>query len=292
MKKVSQSVASFDDFLAITKKLNLRNSVFVDNTANDALPTYYKNYLKHSIAVIACNKIACSSDYKVYENLKYLSRQYNAPFLFETNVGAGLPIIDTLQNLINSGDEVTKIQAVLSGSLNFIFNNFDKEHSFFEVVRQAGIEGYTEPDPRIDLSGVDVMRKILILLRESGKQMELEDIKNKSFLPKSSLEAKTVDEFMNSLKEEREHFDALRLAADNGNCRLKYVAEYKDGVAEVGLQHIPKDHPFYNLDGKDNIVLFYTNRYKDQPLIIKGAGAGAEVTASGIFGDIIRTANM
>lgn len=288
----SKAVASFDDFLATTKKLNLRNSVFVDNTANDVLPTFYKDYLKHSIAVIACNKIACSSDYKVYENLKYLSRQYNAPFLFETNVGAGLPIIDTLQNLINSGDEVTKIQAVLSGSLNFIFNNFDEDHSFFEVVRQAGIEGYTEPDPRIDLSGVDVMRKILILLRESGKKMELEDIKNNSFLPKSSLEVVTVDEFMNSLKEEGAHFDALRLTAENENCRLKYVAEYKDGKAEVGLQNIPKDHPFYNLDGKDNIVLFFTNRYKDQPLIIKGAGAGAEVTASGIFGDIIRTANM
>ena len=288
----SEEVAGFDDFLAKTKKLNLRNSVFVDNTANDELPLYYKNYLKHSIAVIACNKIACSSDYRMYKNLKTLSRQYNAPFLFETNVGAGLPIIDTLQNLINSGDEVTKIQAVLSGSLNFIFNNFDDEHSFYDVVEQAGIEGYTEPDPRIDLSGVDVMRKILILLRESGMEMELEDIKNKSFLPKSSLEANSVDQFLKSLKNEADHFESLRKDAELEDCRLKYVAEYKDGTAEVGLQHIPKDHPFYNLDGKDNIVLFYTNRYKDQPLIIKGAGAGAEVTASGIFGDIIRTANM
>jgi len=287
----SNEVASFDDFLLNVKKLNLRNSVFIDNTANSLLPSYYAKYLKQSIAVIACNKIACSSDYKIYKNLKYLSRQYNAPFLFETNVGAGLPIIDTLQNLINSGDEITQIQAVLSGSLNFIFNNFDEELSFYEVVQQAGIEGYTEPDPRIDLSGVDVMRKILILLRESGMEMELEEIKNRSFLPKSSQEAESVDDFLQTLTKEADHFERLRKDAEEKDCRLKYVAEYKDGKAEVGLQHIPKDHPFYNLDGKDNIVLFYTNRYKDQPLIIKGAGAGAEVTASGIFGDIIRTAN-
>ena len=287
----SKEKASFDKFLSHVKKLNLRNSVFVDNTANEKLTSYYQDYLKESIAVIACNKIACSAEYKSYKNLKFLSRQYSAPFLFETNVGAGLPIIDTLQNLINSGDEVTQIQAVLSGSLNFIFNNFDKEHSFYKVVQEAGLEGYTEPDPRIDLSGVDVMRKILILLRESGKVMELEDIENLSFLPKTSEEASTVKEFMETLKEEKEHFEDLRLNAEKVNSRLKYVAEYKDGKAQVGLQHIPMDHPFYNLDGKDNIVLFYTNRYCDQPLIIKGAGAGADVTASGIFGDIIRTAN-
>ncbi|MCF6297502.1 MAG: bifunctional aspartate kinase/homoserine dehydrogenase I [Flavobacteriaceae bacterium] len=283
--------SNFDDFISQVKKLNLRNSVFVDTTANDKLPSFYASYLKESIAVVACNKIACSSEYNNYQNLKLLSREYNAPFLFETNVGAGLPIIDTLQNLITSGDEVTQIQAVLSGSLNFIFNNFDGKSSFFNVVEQAGTEGYTEPDPRVDLSGVDVMRKILILLRESGKVMELGDIENKSFLPQLSLEADSIDDFMETLKKEAIHFDSLRKNAEEKNCRLKYVAEYKDGKAQVGLQHIPKDHPFYNLDGKDNIVLFYTHRYKDQPLIIKGAGAGADVTASGIFGDIIRTAN-
>jgi len=283
--------AHIDNFYNRVKKLNLRNSVFVDNTANDKLPAMYAKYLRDSIAVVACNKIACSSNFENYQNLKYLSRKYNAPFLFETNVGAGLPIIDTLQNLINSGDEVTQIQAVLSGSLNFIFNNFDADHAFAEVVHQAGIEGYTEPDPRIDLSGVDVMRKILILLRESGKKMELDDIENDSFLPKSSLEADSVADFVETLKIEADHFDKLRKDAEKNNCRLKYVAEFKDGKAKVGLQHIPTDHPFYNLDGKDNIVLFYSKRYKDQPLIIKGAGAGADVTASGIFGDIIRTVN-
>ncbi len=283
--------AHIDNFYNRVKKLNLRNSVFVDNTANEKLPAMYAKYLRDSIAVVACNKIACSSNFENYQNLKYLSRKYNAPFLFETNVGAGLPIIDTLQNLINSGDEVTQIQAVLSGSLNFIFNNFDADHAFVEVVHQAGIEGYTEPDPRIDLSGVDVMRKILILLRESGKKMELTDIENDSFLPKLSLEADSVADFLKTLKIEAVHFEKLRKDAEKKGCRLKYVAEFKDGKAKVGLQHIPSDHPFYNLDGKDNIVLFYSKRYKDQPLIIKGAGAGADVTASGIFGDIIRTVN-
>ena len=284
-------VANLNAFYVNVKKLNLRNSVFVDNTANAIVSNFYANYLKESIAVVACNKIACSSEYNNYKNLKKLSREFHAPFLFETNVGAGLPIIDTLQNLITSGDEITQIQAVLSGSLNYIFNNFDETNSFYDVVKQAGIEGFTEPDPRIDLSGVDVMRKILILVRESGIKMQLDDITNNSFLPKSSLNAKSINAFNETLKKEAIHFENIRQEAVDKGCKLKYVAEFKNGKAEVGLQHITKDHPFYNLDGKDNIVLFYTNRYKDQPLIIKGAGAGADVTASGIFGDIIRTVN-
>jgi len=283
--------SDMNDFLQGIKDLNLRNSVFVDNTANNKVPDFYAACLEQSIAVVACNKIACSSDFSNYQRLKYLSRKYNAPFLFETNVGAGLPIIDTLNNLISSGDQINEIQAVLSGSLNFIFNNFNADTTFYDVVEKAGLEGYTEPDPRIDLSGIDVMRKILILMRESGRKTELDEITNDSFLPEASLAANSVSDFMQTLKTEAGHFESLRTEAEQKNCRLKYVASFKDGEAKVGLQHIPEGHPFYNLDGKDNIVLFYTNRYVDQPLIIKGAGAGAEVTASGIFGDIIRTGN-
>jgi aspartokinase/homoserine dehydrogenase 1 len=277
-----------DLFHQKASELNYRNSIFVDNTASEEISTRYAAYLKKSFAVVTCNKIACAASHENYQQLKDLSREYQAPFLFETNVGAGLPIIDTLKNLVASGDEITRIQAVLSGSLNFIFNHFDAEHSFYEVVKQAGVEGYTEPDPRIDLSGVDVMRKILILARESKHAMELEDIENDSFLPASSLEADSVDAFMESLQKESDHFNQLQEKAASKGTRLKFLAEFDRGKARVGLQEIPADHPFYHLDGKDNIVLFYTKRYHEQPLIIKGAGAGAEVTASGLFADIIR----
>ena len=282
---------NMDLFYKKVTDLNHRNSIFVDNTANENISKLYATYLKESVAVVTCNKIACSSEYTNYLNLKQLAREYNAPFLFETNVGAGLPIIDTLKNLIASGDKVNKIQAVLSGSLNFVFNNFNEENSFYNVVEQAGIQGYTEPDPRIDLSGVDVMRKILILARESGTRLELSDIENDSFLPESSLAVDTVPEFLETLKLETEHFNKIYKKAAANGCRLKFVAEFNNGNAKVGLQEIPADHPFYNLDGSDNIVLFFTDRYPIQPLIIKGAGAGADVTASGLFADIIRIGN-
>ncbi|MDG1778627.1 MAG: bifunctional aspartate kinase/homoserine dehydrogenase I [Flavobacteriaceae bacterium] len=280
------------EFFEKAKELNLRNSVFVDITANEAIAKTYEHYLEESIAVVACNKIACSSNIQYYERLKTLSRKYNAPFLFETNVGAGLPVIDTLNHLIASGDRIIAINAVLSGSLNFIFNNFNAENTFHDVVKTAQAEGYTEPDPRIDLSGIDVARKLLILIRESGESIEIEDIKNDSFLPKGALEAKNVAAFYELIKTKDSAFKALLNAAETKNARLKYVATYKDGLASVGLKEIPEDHPFYNLEGKDNIVMFYTNRYKDQPLIIKGAGAGAAVTASGLFADIIRASNI
>ncbi|NND61699.1 MAG: bifunctional aspartate kinase/homoserine dehydrogenase I [Flavobacteriaceae bacterium] len=273
------------------KNLNLRNSVFIDITANAEIANSYASYLKESIAIIACNKIACSSELTSYKNLMNLSRKYNAPFLFETNVGAGLPVINTLNNLINSGDTVTSIKAVLSGSLNFIFNHFNEATTFHDVVKQAQAEGYTEPDPRIDLSGVDVARKILILARESGFELDIEDIENEMFLPKESMQAKSVDDFYETLKQFSDHFDQLYNEAQANDSRLKYVAEFTNGKAKVGLQQVKKEDPFYNLDGKDNIVLFYTSRYVDQPLIIKGAGAGAEVTASGLFGDIISLGN-
>lgn len=284
--------ADKNSFFDTVQKLNYRNSIFVDNTASDEVASTYDAYLGNSISVVTCNKIACSSNYENYQGLKNMAREYNAPFLFETNVGAGLPIIDTLKHLIASGDKVLKIQAVLSGSLNFVFNNFNDKIAFHDVVKQAQEEGYTEPDPKIDLSGIDVMRKILILARESGNRLEIDDIENKSFLPKESLETKSNEDFFASLKKYENDFQDLYTQANEADCKLKYVAQYEDGRASVGLQQIPKNHDFYNLQGSDNIVLFYTERYPNQPMIIKGAGAGAEVTASGIFADIIRIGNF
>tara|TARA_B100000767_G_scaffold275429_1_gene312327 strand:- start:57 stop:2495 length:2439 start_codon:yes stop_codon:yes gene_type:complete len=283
---------SLEKFYKRVKESNHRNSVFIDNTANQQVSEVYEKYLRQSISVVTCNKIACASSYENYKALKEISRKYNASFLFETNVGAGLPIIDTLKNLINSGDQIHKIQAVLSGSLNFVFNNFNENSTFHNVVEQAQQEGYTEPDPKIDLSGVDVARKILILARESGYQLELEDISKNAFLPLDTLETKNNEDFYTSLIKHENHFQKIYAEANDKDCRLKYVAEFKDGKATVGLQHIATDHPFYNLEGSDNIVLFFTERYPENPLLIKGAGAGAEVTASGIFADVIRIANQ
>jgi aspartokinase/homoserine dehydrogenase 1 len=284
--------ASIESYYEKIVALNQRNSIFVDITANAEVAGIYGKYLKQSIAVVACNKIACSADYEQYIKLKQLSKNYYAPLLFETNVGAGLPIIDTLNNLIASGDRVRKIQAVLSGSLNFVFNNFAPGGNFHDVVQDAKAEGFTEPDPRIDLSGVDVARKILILARESGLKMDLEDIENKSFLTENNLKSDSIEHFFETLKEDAAHFEKLVAdAAAKGN-RLKYVAQLDNGKASVGLQDVPPGHPFYNLEGKDNIVLFFTDRYPEQPLLIKGAGAGGDVTASGLFSDIIRTSTF
>ena len=276
------------NFFEKAKALNLRNSIFLDNTASETISKMYEHYLSESISVVTCNKIACSWEFEAYQKLKDLSREYGAPFLFETNVGAGLPIIDTLQNLIASGDMVHKIEAVLSGSLNFIFDNYNTTIPFHQVVREAMREGYTEPDPKIDLSGVDVARKILILVRESKYNMEMEDIENIPFIPKKSWRTTTNEAFFDSLEKYEEEFVKLYNNAADKGCRIKYVAEFNDGKARVGLQHINWGHEFYNLEGKDNIVIFHTDRYSSQPLIVKGAGAGADVTASGIFADVIR----
>jgi len=284
--------ADKEKFYARVKELNYRNSILVDNTASTEVAATYESYLKQSISVVTCNKIACSSDFDNYKKLKDLSREYGAPFLFETNVGAGLPIIDTLKNLIASGDKVLKIQAVLSGSLNFVWNNFNDKTTFYEIVKRAQEEGYTEPDPKIDLSGIDVMRKILILARESGYKLDIGDIVNESFLPEESLKTTNNEDFFVSLQAHENRFQELYREALKAENKLKYVAEFSDGNASVGLKQIPKGHDFYNLEGSDNIVLFYTERYPNQPMIIKGAGAGAEVTASGIFADIIRIGNF
>lgn len=291
-KLASGEKADKTEFFETIQKLNYRNSIFVDNTASGDVASTYASYLGNSISVVTCNKIACSSEFENYQHLKDLARAYNAPFLFETNVGAGLPIIDTLKHLIASGDRVLKIQAVLSGSLNFVFNNFNDHTTFHDIVKQAQEEGYTEPDPKIDLSGIDVMRKILILARESGNRLEIDDIANNSFLPEESLNTTNNEDFFASLVKYEERFQEMYAKAAAKDSKLKYVAQYENGEASVGLQEIPKGHDFYNLEGSDNIVLFYTERYPNQPMIIKGAGAGADVTASGIFADIIRIGNF
>lgn len=266
---------------------NLRNSVFVDVTANEDVAKSYESLLQKSISVVACNKIAASSAYANYEHLKNMAREYNTSFLFETNVGAGLPVIGTLNDLMRSGDEVQKMQAVLSGTLNFVFNNYDGTKPFATVVKQAQDEGYTEPDPRLDLGGTDVMRKILILAREAGYKMEMADITNDVFLPEECMQG-DVAAFYKALEKNESHFKKLYDAAAAKDCKLKFVAQLENGKASVGLQHIGKEHDLYHLYGKDNVVLFYTRRYSQQPLVIKGAGAGAEVTASGVFADILR----
>jgi aspartokinase/homoserine dehydrogenase 1 len=285
---------NLNGFVELIREQNLRNSVFADVTANETVAGVYERLLEKSVSVVACNKIAASSSYAHYRNLKNLAREFNCSFLFETNVGAGLPVIGTLSDLLRTGDQVNRIEAVLSGTLNFVFNHYNGKRSFAEVVKQAQDEGYTEPDPRLDLSGTDVMRKIMILARESGYPIEMDAIVNHSFLPESCMKG-SVDDFYKAMAVEEEHFKKIFEEADKNGKKLKFVASFRNEngklQAEVGLQHIDPTHNLYHLYGKDNIVLFYTNRYTDQPLVVKGAGAGAEVTASGVFADIMRTQN-
>lgn len=283
--------SSPEAFADLIVEKNLRNSVFVDVTANADIVGVYERILSKSVPVVACNKIAASAEFVKYSRLKSLAREYNARFLFETNVGAGLPIINTLNDLTRSGDRVNRIEAVLSGTLNFVFNNYDGTRSFAEVVRQAQDEGYTEPDPRLDLSGTDVARKILILAREAGCALEMSDIENAGFLPESCL-AGSVDDFYRELEANEAHFRSLLDAAADKGLSLKYIASFGGGKASVGLQSIDSAHNFAGLSGKDNAVLFYTNRYPEQPLVVKGAGAGADVTAAGVFADIIRATKL
>lgn len=277
-----------ENFVKKIHSLNLRNSIFVDNTASEQVAQLYDQFLTKGIGVVTCNKIACSSLYESYKNLKKLARDFTAPFLFETNVGAGLPIISTLNDLVYSGDKIHLIEAVLSGSLNFIFNSYQANRSFADTVYEAQKKGYTEPDPRVDLSGIDVMRKILILIRECGEAIELEDISQKPFLPDDCMKAQTVEDFYKAMIKHEGYFFKLREQAQSEGKRLRFMARYAHKKASVGLQAIGAEHPFYQLDGKDNMILYTTQRYAEQPLIVKGAGAGAEVTASGIFSDIIK----
>tara|TARA_R110002124_G_scaffold183735_5_gene351206 strand:+ start:15143 stop:17578 length:2436 start_codon:yes stop_codon:yes gene_type:complete len=281
---------SKEEFLKKMYSMNLRNSIFIDITASEQIASVYDNILQKSISVVTPNKIAATAPYPDYINLKASSKKFGSKFLFETNVCAGLPVISTLNDLIRSGDQVNQIEAVLSGTLVFLFNEYDGTTKFVDVIKKAKELGYTEPDPRLDLFGSDVKRKILILIRESGYQFEYDDIQLESFIPQSCLDASSLEDFYDKVEQEENHFKSLYENAQKNNARLKVVATFKDGKGSVKLEEIDSTHPFYNLEGKDNIVLFYTNRYKEQPMVIKGAGAGAEVTASGIFADVLRIA--
>ncbi|ASK32748.1 bifunctional aspartate kinase/homoserine dehydrogenase I [Chryseobacterium sp. T16E-39] len=280
--------ASAHQFSREIRTRNLRNSVFVDLTANAEVPEIYEDLLNKSVNIVACNKIAAASDFGNYKKLKNLAKNHNCKFFFETNVGAGLPIIGTINDLVRSGDAITSIQAVLSGTLNFVFNHYNGSQPFSEVVAQAQKEGFTEPDPRLDLAGTDVARKILILAREAGFPLQFNEIENISFLPEECMQG-DVEHFYKMLVKHEEHFKSLFTKAQNEGKILKYVAEFDNGKAKVGLQHIAPSSDLYHLYGKDNIVIFKTLRYSEQPLVVKGAGAGAEVTASGVFADIVRS---
>ncbi|WP_375559538.1 bifunctional aspartate kinase/homoserine dehydrogenase I [Bernardetia sp. OM2101] len=282
-----KAYSSLNEYFETIKKLNLRNSVFIDNTASDIVSEGYEFLIKNSISVVTCNKIACSSEYATYLKLNKLAKERNIYFKYETSVGAALPILKTIYDLRISGDKINQIEAVISGSLNFIFNNYNAENQFADVVLQAKEEGYTEPNPLIDLSGLDVMRKILILSRESGLDREMSDITFNSFLPNECTNSKSVEELFENLKMSESHFKTLYQNAHKNGNKLKVVAKMEKGNLSVALQEIPSNSPFYNLEGKDNVVAINTNRYVDEPLVIKGAGAGAAVTASGVFADLM-----
>jgi len=272
-------------------EMNIFNSVFVDCTASYQIASLYKDLLSDNVSVVAANKIAASSEYEKYEELKDLSRKKGIKYLFETNVGAGLPIINTINNLINSGDKILKIEAVLSGTLNFIFNTISADIPFSKAILMAKEARFAEPDPRIDLSGTDVIRKLVILSREAGYRVEQADVEKNLFIPNKYFEG-SLDDFWKTINEMDEEFDKTRKQLDAENKKYRFVATMENGKCSVGLQAVGMQHPFYNLEGSNNIIMITTERYLDHPMIIKGYGAGASVTAAGVFADIISIANI
>ena len=278
-------------FVGRMKELNLPNSVFVDCTASDEVVRYYQDILKSHIPIITPNKKACSSEFSLYRDLKSLTRKYGVPFLYETAVGAGLPVISTLRDLLNSGDQVKRIEAVLSGTISFIFNSLKKGGRFSEIIKMARNKGYTEPNPAEDLSGMDVARKVLILAREIGLELEMKDVFVESLLPEGFKGIDSVDMFFKKLPQLDEVYERKVSAAEKKGRVLRYIASIEDGRAEVRLKEVDVRHPFFHLRGRDNIVSFHTKRYSRFPLVVKGPGAGAEVTAAGVLADIIRISN-
>ncbi|PHN03687.1 bifunctional aspartate kinase/homoserine dehydrogenase I [Flavilitoribacter nigricans] len=288
----SETKGDMKGFIAKMKELNLTNSIFVDNTADESIATYYEEILDSSISISTPNKIATSSAYLQYQRLKTIAQKRGVQFLYETNVGAGLPVISTLNDLIISGDQITKIEGVLSGSLSFIFNSYRAGTSFSSIVKEAQQRGYTEPDPRVDLNGLDVRRKLIILARESGYPIEAKEVRIENILPPACQQAPTVEAFFAELEKADDYFDEMRAQAEAEGKVLRMIAKLDNGHASIGLEAVDSSHPFYGLSGSDNMIVFTTERYKERPLVVRGPGAGAEVTAAGVFAEIIKIGNL
>lgn len=285
--KASPIPADLSTFIEKMKNFNMANTIFVDNTADNKIADFYEGILDASISISTPNKVATSSSYLQYQRLKKIAQKRGVQFMYETNVGAGLPVISTLRDLMISGDRIIKIEGVLSGSLSFIFNTFQPGVSFSSIVKEAGEKGYTEPDPRIDLNGVDVRRKLLILSRESGMTLESDDIEIKNILPEACQTAASVDLFFEALEQSDDYFEKMITEANAEGKRLRMIAKLVDGKAEIALEGVDDSHPFYSLSGSDNMIVFTTERYKERPLVVRGPGAGAEVTAAGVFAEIV-----
>lgn len=286
---VAGSVTDFRDQIIA---MNMANSVFVDCTASENVAEIYQSLLESNVSVVTANKIASSSTYASYIKLKETAREKGVRFHFETNVGAGLPIIAPINDLVKSGDKIVRLEAVLSGTLNFIVNTLSKDNKLSDVINEAKEKGYSEPDPRVDLSGTDVMRKLLILAREAGYMMEKEDVEVEPFVPQSYIDLPSLDAFMSKVGELNEQFENQRLQLEAQGKRLRYAARLADGKAKVGLVEVDRSHPFYDLEGSNNIILIWSEHYNEHPMQIKGYGAGADVTAAGVFADIIKVANI
>jgi aspartokinase/homoserine dehydrogenase 1 len=287
MMKVGDSM-SMMGYVENMLKLNLPNSVFVDCTSSEEVADFYETILEANISIVTPNKKASSGSLIRYRNLKSIAFKRGVKFLYETNVGAGLPVINTMNDLLLSGDKVISIEAVLSGTLNYIFSSFEAGRNFSDVVKEAKEKGYTEPDPRDDLNGMDVARKILILAREAGWDLELKDIKVENLVPQSCRGEMSIEKFFTELTKHDNDFENLRKQAADRNEKLRYMAVLDNGKVSIQLKSVDNQHPFYSLSGSDNIILFTTERYHERPMVIRGPGAGADVTAAGVFADIIR----
>jgi aspartokinase/homoserine dehydrogenase 1 len=274
-------------FVERMQSMNLPNCVFADNTASLKPIEHYQEIFSSNISIVTCNKIGNSSSFAQYKLFRDTARLHGVDFFYETNVGAGLPIVKTLKDLMISGDRILSIEAILSGTISYIFNNYKGDITFHDIVKQAQEKGYTEPDPRDDLRGTDFMRKMLILARDAGYELEASDVEIESMLPESCLNAETVDDFYKTLLAENSFFEEMKKQAENGKKVLRYIGKLENGKVKIGLQMVDETHPFYALSGSDNIISFITDRYKERPMVVKGPGAGAEVTAAGVFADIV-----